>query len=97
MVERERKELTAASSHWGNRELERWRTIEVTRNERDCQLVNGVRLFSISTVNAALESIYELAGYEQDERFLFPATERERSTLYAQLVGGAREGGPARR
>lgn len=81
-VERERKTNTAASSHWGNRELERWSVIDVTRSPRDCQVVNGIRLFSIPTVNEALAAIYDLAAYEQGERFFLPEAESDRRQLY---------------
>lgn len=85
-VERERKLNTAASSHWGNRELERWSTITVARSARDCQVVNGVRLFSIAAVNEALKAIYDLAGNEQGERFFFPEGDAARRALYYEKL-----------
>jgi hypothetical protein len=91
-IERDRKLNTSASSHWGSRELDRWRTIAVARNEADCQVVNGMRLFSIDTVNRALNEIYGIAGFDSHERFSFPARPEERKELYQNLVG--RKGRP---
>jgi len=53
-VERERKERTAVSSHWNHSERERWTRLQIFRSEEDCQIVNGVRLFSMAAVNGLL-------------------------------------------
>ncbi len=61
-VERWRKRNTKESSHWGNTELERMPVLEIARTEGDQQIVNGVRLFSLSSINRLLGEIYQIAG-----------------------------------
>lgn len=85
-VERVRKINTAQSSHWSNKELERWTTLEVRRDETHCQVINGLRLFSIEAVNDLLTAIYDEAELPADRRFSFPTSEDERRDLYRRLV-----------
>lgn len=85
-VERERKERTAVSSHWGNAERGRWTELQIPRSDEECQVVNGVRLFSIRSVNALLAQMYGRAGYAEDERFFFPSRREERRKLYRRMV-----------
>lgn len=85
-VERERKARTSVSSHWENAERERWTELRVFRSEEECQVVNGVRLFSISSVNQLLAAMYERAGYAEDERFFFPQDKSGRRRVYRELL-----------
>ena len=61
-VEVARKWNTMESSHWRNRGLEDMRELRISRTDQDCQEVNGLRLFSVESVNSLLERIYCHAG-----------------------------------
>jgi hypothetical protein len=84
-VERERKARTSASSHWGNRERDRWRALSISRSVEDSQEVNGVRLFSVGAVNGLLNAIYQVA--QPAHTFLMPESREERRSLYHSLLG----------
>lgn len=70
-IEHERKKNTSDSAHWGNAELEAMSVLEIVRTDVDQQIVNGVRLFSIPSINQLLQSIYRTAKIEG---WLFPAS-----------------------
>lgn len=70
VIERERKKNTMASSHWNNAELAAMPVFEIARTEADLQLVNGLRLFSLQSVNRLLNLIYQEA--EIKSGYLFP-------------------------
>lgn len=63
-IEHERKKNTPDSAHWGNAELEAMPALAIVRTDADQQIVNGVRLFSISSINQLLQSIYCAAEVE---------------------------------
>lgn len=86
IVEHERKRRTSASAHWGNKEPERWELLRISRTEQDLEDVNGVRLFSMKSVNGLLAQIYDQAGFSEDERFLFPPDRAGRRNLYWSMV-----------
>ncbi len=85
-VERVRKERTSASSHWGNAERGRWTTLSIFRSDEVCQVVNGLRLFSMDRINELLESMYSSANFDADERFFFPLDDEGRLQLYLSMV-----------
>lgn len=61
-IERERKKNTNKSAHWGNDELPQIPRLNIARD--DPQVVNGVRLFSLRSVNQLLREIYQASGVE---------------------------------
>jgi hypothetical protein len=62
-MERDRKKNTSESAHWENEELARMPLFEIAKTSKaDAQIVNGLRLFSLSAVNQLLESIYLQSG-----------------------------------
>lgn len=61
-IERERKKNTMESAHWGNAELAAMPVFEIARTETEMQVINGVRLFSITAINRLLAAIYQAAG-----------------------------------
>ncbi|MBF6183332.1 hypothetical protein [Nocardia otitidiscaviarum] len=75
-IERMRKLKTAESAHWGNETLEKMPLFEIQITEEDMQVVNGLRLFSTSSINRLLNQLYSYAGIGQD-RWFFP-TQRVR-------------------
>ncbi|BAW05078.1 hypothetical protein [Nocardia seriolae] len=75
-IERERKKNTSQSAHWNNTQLERMRLFEIQRTDDDLQIVNGVRLFSISAVNRLLVEMYKHACVE--DGWLFPEESNRR-------------------
>ena len=83
-VERQRKQFASGSAHWDNKERERWTALMIGRSDADCQTVNGVRLFSIASINALLKKIYDCGGYEK--QFFFPESARKRQELYKRLI-----------
>lgn len=71
-IERDRKKNTMESSHWHNAELEAMELVTINRTDSDMQIINGLRLFSLPSVNALLTSIYDAANVEPESRWLFP-------------------------
>lgn len=69
-VEQVRKINTAESSHWKNEELKRMAKFEIARTPTNSWTVNGVRLFSLPSVNQLLARLYENA--DVSEGFTFP-------------------------
>lgn len=69
MVERERKQNTMESAHWGNRELDRMPTLTIARTPEYTQEINGVRVFSLAAIDGLLTEVYDAAGTEG--RFYF--------------------------
>lgn len=63
-VERERKKNNRESAHWDNSELPTMPRIDISRDDGDPQIVNGVRLFGLRSVNQLLSEIYQAAGVE---------------------------------
>jgi hypothetical protein len=61
-VERWRKRNTTMSSHWGNGQLDRMPVLSISRTDRDQQVVNGLRLFSLRSVNALLSAVFAAVG-----------------------------------
>lgn len=57
-IERIRKKNTSDSAHWKNVELKNMPIFEIARTGEDFQDVNGVRLFSITSVNRLLTQLY---------------------------------------
>lgn len=84
-IERARKQRTSISSHWDNSERHDWTHLTISRSNADCQNVNGVRLFSISSTNTLLDGIFTKASAQ--EVFLFPESREERKQLYYQMIG----------
>lgn len=64
VIERGRKKNTMESAHWNNVELAAMPVFEISRTDADMQTVNGVRLFSLASINRLLGSIYQEAGVE---------------------------------
>lgn len=64
VVERERKRNTMESAHWKNAEIAAMQLVEISRTDSDQQVVNGVRLFSLASINSLLTSIYQAAGVQ---------------------------------
>lgn len=85
-VERRRKRRTLASAHWDNTEAGRWKLLRISRTKHELEDVNGVRLFSMRSINALLGQIYDEAGYAEDERFAFPPDKAGRRSLYWTMV-----------
>jgi hypothetical protein len=73
-VERVRKVNSMESAHWKNKELKRMQKLEITRTETDCQMVNGVRLFSLEAINDLLREIYNLCGVA--DGYLYSTSDR---------------------
>ena len=71
-VERKRKINTMESAHWGNREFEDLTELVIARTDNDMQIVNGVRLFSIPSINRLLDSIYQTCSVT--ESYFFRST-----------------------
>lgn len=71
-IELMRKQNTLESSHWHNAELESMPLFEIVRTDTDMQVVNGVRLFSLNSINELLKSLYQKAAVKG---WLFSATE----------------------
>jgi hypothetical protein len=69
VVERERKKNTMESAHWNNAELAAMPVFEVSRTDSDMQVVNGVRLFSLVSINRLLQEIYQKA---EVQGWIFP-------------------------
>jgi hypothetical protein len=69
LIEREHKQNTMNSAHWGNRELKRWTKMEVSIVEGDCQCVNGFRLTSHRAIHELIDRICDGTGIEQRVRF----------------------------
>lgn len=84
-VEKARKARTSVSSHWNNTERDRWTELRISRSDDDCQIVNGLRLFSVRSVNGLLKEIYDRAGFERDERFFFPGPREERDARRTRM------------
>lgn len=63
-VERDQKANASDSAHWDNRHLRRLIRFPITRNDTNCQVVNGVRLFTLEAVDTLLGRIYDTAGIE---------------------------------
>jgi hypothetical protein len=61
-IERLRKLNTSESSQWGNAELESMPLFEIARTETEMLVVNGVRLFSMNSVNDLLRQLYKQTG-----------------------------------
>jgi hypothetical protein len=87
-VERIRKVNTAQSSHWGNRERDRWIELRIGRTGDKCENINGLRLFSASSINCLLEEIYTFVG-TPEPLFYFPESREDRKQLYRQMIGRA--------
>lgn len=85
VVERERKKLTSVSAHWDNKERERWTVLTISRSDADCQIINGLRLFSIFSINGLLGNIYRDTNLRRP--FFFPEGARERRRVYDRLIG----------
>ena len=64
VVERDRKKNTMESAHWQNSELAAMPVFEISRTDTDLQVANGIRLFSLASINRLLASIYQEAGVE---------------------------------
>ncbi|MBP2340489.1 hypothetical protein JOF41_006667 [Saccharothrix coeruleofusca] len=75
-IERERKQNTTESAHWGNAALENIPLLEIRVTDEDMQVVNGCRLFSIEAVNQLLNQLYDHAGVGQG-RWTFPQQTRQ--------------------
>lgn len=71
-VERERKVNTLNSSHWGNQQREQLHWLSISRSEQDSFKVNGVRLFTIRSINTLLRKIYTIGM--ADREFFFNET-----------------------
>lgn len=65
-TEKERKKNTMRSAHWGNKQLDQIPQKQITLTEEDCQIVNGVKLFSLSAVKNLLDELYRDAGIQED-------------------------------
>lgn len=63
-IERMRKANTSESAHWNNAQIESMPVLEITRLNDDMQIINGIRLFSLRSVNKLLKQIYTHAGIE---------------------------------
>jgi len=61
-VERDRKQNTMESAHWNNSELATMPVFEIARTKDQVQVVNGVRIFSLESINLLLDSIFDEAG-----------------------------------
>ena len=61
-IERDRKKNTMESAHWRNTELEAMPIFEIAITDADVQIVNGLRLFSLPSINELLGKIYTHAG-----------------------------------
>ncbi|MFT4508965.1 hypothetical protein [Caballeronia sp. 15711] len=61
-IERLRKKNTMESAHWQNAELAAMKILEIARLDHEVQVINGMRLFSLSAVNRLLVDIYATAG-----------------------------------
>ncbi len=85
-IERDRKANTALSAHWRNEERARWTMLAIRRTEADCQWVNGVRLFSIESVNRLIDQMCGLSGARP---YALPPDRDARRRLYQSLVGRA--------
>lgn len=57
VVERQRKQKTMESAHWGNAELAAMPMVQIARTNTDFQVLNGLRLFSRAAINRLLMSI----------------------------------------
>lgn len=64
LIERIRKKNTMESAHWKNAELEKMPALAISLKDGNMQVVNGVRLFSLRSVNALLSSMYETWALE---------------------------------
>ena len=69
-VERYRKRNTKDSAHWDNAQLDTMLTLSITQDERNQQIVNGLRMFSIASINSLLREIYDICAVNQS-RFFF--------------------------
>lgn len=61
VTEHVRKVNTSESAHWENKEYREMRTLEISRDESNTERVNGIGLFSRSSINELLAAIYDLA------------------------------------
>jgi hypothetical protein len=75
-IERMRKKNTSESSHWGNTALDQMRTFEICRTDKDLQIVDGCRLFSIDAVNRLLEQLYDHGAVDPQQRYSFRVPSR---------------------
>ena len=69
LIERERKQNTMNSAHWGNQELKRWAKLQVSIVEEDCQIINGFRLPSYRAIHELIDRICDEVGIAQRVRF----------------------------
>ena len=70
-IERVRKVNTSQSAHWGNKQVKSFTEFQICRDDIDCQVVNGVHLFSIEAINDLLEALFEFAQISDDDRQYF--------------------------
>ncbi|MEV4124875.1 hypothetical protein [Nocardia sp. NPDC049707] len=71
-IERERKRNTAESAHWDNAALASMPTFDIALNKSDAQVVNGCRLFKLSSINDLLDRLYDYAEVASEIRWTFP-------------------------
>lgn len=72
-IEIYRKQNTHESAHWKNSQLERMKLFEIERSNEDMQVVNGIRLFSVSAINVLLKELYEHGNVSNG--WIFPEPE----------------------
>jgi hypothetical protein len=70
--ERIRKKNAMKSAHWENSGLATMKELEIACTDDDMQVVNGVRLFSITAINNLLRTIYQHAEVEERGYYFFP-------------------------
>ena len=62
VIEHIRKKNTKESAHWDNAEYDAMREFKISRTADNMRTVNGVRLFSLASINHLLGSIYKEAN-----------------------------------
>jgi hypothetical protein len=86
--ERERKKNTIQSSHLGNTLLPNLQEIRLAVTDSDHQVVNGLRLMSITAFNEqVLTPIYDACGTPACDRRTMPVAAKERDALYKGFLG----------
>lgn len=68
-IERIRKINNSQSAHWGNAQLDVMPTFEIARTENDMQVLNGMRVFSLPSIDVLLTRLYDQSG--SSRRWLF--------------------------
>lgn len=80
--ERERiaKEHTNQSAHWKNAEYKRLKesAFTVVRDANDCEMVNGISLFSPEAMNKLLREVYDWCDTPNEKRVSIEALRRTR-------------------